>query len=92
VLELVPSEVGRLSVPFAPGAEGRLAELDRILRSGSADDLIAHTDSCLVRSRVMPRRLLTTLAEARLHMLTRRLERNAVDVNLDNGLDWRNVA
>jgi adenine-specific DNA-methyltransferase len=92
VLELVPSEVGRLSVPLAPGAEERLPELDRILRSGSADDLIAHTDSCLVRSRVMPRRLLTTLAEARVHMLTRRLKRNAVDVNLDNGLDWRNVA
>ena len=92
VLELVPSEVGRLSVPLLANAESWLGELDVAMRSGPAEAVIAATDERLVRARAIPQRLLATLAEARLHMMARRLDRNAVDARVDSGLGWRKVA
>jgi adenine-specific DNA methylase len=92
VLELVPSEVGRLSVPLVSGAEGWLPDLDATMRSGSGEDLIIETDSRLSRSRAIPKRLLATLAEARLHMLARRLDRNTSDTAALGGLGWRKAA
>ncbi len=77
VLELVPSEVGRLSVPLVPGAEAWLTELDAGLRSGSDYDLVAETDDRIVKAGAIPRDLLDTLSEARSHMLARRMDRNA---------------
>ena len=61
------------------------------MRSGSPEALIEGTDNQLVRSRAIPRRLLTVLAEARLLMLSRRLDRNAAGPTLDR-IDWREVA
>jgi adenine-specific DNA methylase len=92
VLELVPSEVRRLSVPLLAGAESWLPELDAAMRSGPADAVIAATDKRLVAARAIPRRLLATLAEARLHMMARRLDRNAVDASVDSDLGWLEVA
>jgi adenine-specific DNA-methyltransferase len=92
VLELVPSEVGRLSVPLLASAESWLGDLDAAMRAGPADAVIAATDARLVKARVMPQQLLATLAEARLHMMARRLDRNAVDASVGSDLDWRKVA
>jgi adenine-specific DNA-methyltransferase len=92
VLELVPSEVGRLSVPLLADAHSWLGELDAAMRSGPADAVIAATDERLISARAIPRRLLTTLAEARRHMLARRLDRNAVDASADPDIGWRKVA
>ncbi len=92
VLELVPSEIGRLSVPLLPGAGEWLPELDTTMRSCSEEALIVETDNRIVRSRAIPRRLLTTLAEARLHMMARRMDRSALDTVLDGDSDWRQVA
>jgi adenine-specific DNA-methyltransferase len=92
VLELVPSEVGRLSVPLLADAHSWLGELDTAMRSGPADAVIAATDERLIAARAIPRRLLATLAEARLHMLARRLDRNAVDASVEPDSGWREVA
>ena len=92
VLELVPSEIGRLSVPLVPGAERWLPALDAVMRSGQPEAVISETDDRLVRCRAIPRRLLTTLAEARLHMMSRRMDRNATDAGVERGVDWRRVA
>lgn len=92
VLELVPSEVGRLSVPLLGGAESWLPELDAKMRSDPGEAVIAATDDRLVDARALPRRLLTTLAEARMHMMARRLDRNAADASVDPEVAWRNVA
>jgi adenine-specific DNA-methyltransferase len=92
VLELVPSEVARLSVPLLAGAAAWLGELDAAVRSGTADAVIAATDERLIAARAIPRRLLATLAQARLHMLARRLDRNAVDASVEPDSGWREVA
>jgi adenine-specific DNA methylase len=92
VLELVPSEVGRLSVPLLASAESWLDDLDAAMRSGPADAVIAATDERLVGARAIPQRLLATLAEARRHMMARRLDRNAVDASVDSEVGWRKVA
>jgi adenine-specific DNA-methyltransferase len=95
VLELVPSEVGRLSVPLLPGAGQWLPELDATLRSGHAEAVIDATDDRLVRARAIPRRLLATLADARLHMMARRHERNAgetSDADAESDVGLRKVA
>jgi adenine-specific DNA-methyltransferase len=92
VLELVPSEVGRLSVALLASAERWLDELDTAMRSGPADAVIAATDKRLIGARAIPRRLLATLAEARLHMQARRLDRGAVDTSVDSDIGWRKVA
>jgi adenine-specific DNA-methyltransferase len=92
VLELVPSEVGRLSIPLLPGAGEWLPELDATMRTDSAEAVIAKTDDRLVRSRAIPRRLVTTLAEARLHMMSRRLDRNAGEAPVEREPARRDAA
>lgn len=79
VLELVPSEVARLAVPVIPGAGRRLAQLDEISRSSDGSrQLIAETDK-LIAGMVsdFPLDLLSVLADARLSLLRRRLDRSS---------------
>ncbi len=81
VLELVPSEVGRLLVPAPEGFGDELERLDRIARSPSSaaeEPVVEETDRLLAKQVDG----LTTLAmdqlkQARLLLLSRRLDRNA---------------
>lgn len=80
VLELVPSEIGRLTMPVAPGIGEQLQQLDQLARSLSTpedDRLVASTDD-LVASTVegLDADLMATLRVARKELLTRRLNRN----------------
>ncbi|HET7121745.1 MAG TPA: hypothetical protein VFI17_10940 [Solirubrobacterales bacterium] len=76
VLELVPSEVERLAVAFTPDAAAWLEDLDASSRTGEEGELIRKTDAALVRHGELDADLLSTLAEARLELLGRRLARN----------------
>jgi hypothetical protein len=77
VLELVPSEIARLSVIAVPGFRQHLTGLDRVARSGDAECLVEATDRLLVAEKVLPGDLLGVLAEARSELVTRRLQRNS---------------
>ena len=77
VLELVPSEIARLSVVTAPGLGESLTGLDGAVRSGTEPgDLVAETDAVLVRRGLLPADLVVLLAEARHELMARRLHRN----------------
>lgn len=79
VLELVPSEIARLSVISDAGLGEDLAGLDRAVRAGAGpDDLVAETDAMLVRRGLLPPDLGVLLAEARHELMARRLHRNEV--------------
>ncbi len=79
VLELVPSEIARLAVPFVPGAG---AELDRlsVFDDNGGDDvlegLIERTDELLLRHSRFDAAFLDRLRSARLRLQARRLERS----------------
>ena len=76
VLELVPGEVARLSVPDVPGLGRGLAELDALARAGDEEALVAATDRRLAAAaRGLTPSLLATLADARSSLLARRLAR-----------------
>lgn len=76
VLELVPSEVGRLWVPQAPGLAGELETLDAIARSGAEGDaLVEATDEVLSRSGIVEADVLAKLGEARASLAERRVAR-----------------
>lgn len=79
VLELVPSEVGRLLVPLPDGFDAELAALDSLMRSGGATErLVEETDLLLVKAQVgLTQDLLDTCRDARLTLLGRRMDRNA---------------
>lgn len=79
VLELVPSEVSRLVVPHVPGFAAELERLDAIARVQSdGDELVEETDLLLTKADVgLTQDLLERLADARLSLLQRRLDRNA---------------
>lgn len=78
VLEMVPSEIGRLLVPVIGSADSWIDYLDRGVRDhDSRFDLVARTDALIAQSGAVPPGLLATLAEARLAMLARRLDRNS---------------
>jgi adenine-specific DNA methylase len=82
VLELVPSEIARLSVPMAEGFGSHLGMLDAKARSlalsDDGEELVVLTDQLLERAKVgFTRELLATLRAARLALLRRRLERSA---------------
>lgn len=82
VLELVPSEVGRLVVPMPDGFGTEIDRLDDIARSATnehPDDLlIQETDLLLAKADLgFTADLLERLAEARVALLQRRLDRNA---------------
>jgi adenine-specific DNA-methyltransferase len=78
VLELVPSEVSRLLVPFISGFGAELDRLDSIARAvGESQDLVDETDRLLTKAEVgFNQRLLDRLASARSALLQRRLDRN----------------
>jgi hypothetical protein len=76
VLELVPSEVGRLLIPTYDGANAWLSRLDRISRSATSDELVEATDLALVKAGLFSREDMEVLASARSTLLDRRLERN----------------
>jgi adenine-specific DNA-methyltransferase len=79
VLELVPTEIGRLSVPLIPGMGAHLGHLDRLARTAGPDssDLVERTDT-LLRQAVpaLTADLLGTLREARAALLQRRMDRS----------------
>ncbi len=78
VLELVPSEVARLLVPFIAGFAGELERLDSIARSvGESQALVDETDLLLTKADIgFTQDLLDRLRDARLSLLQRRLDRN----------------
>lgn len=78
VLELVPSEVSRLLVPFIPGFGAELDRLDAIARAvGESQDLVDETDRLLRKADVgLNQTLVDRLASARTALLQRRLDRN----------------
>lgn len=80
VLELVPSEIARLAVVARPGLRQHLSHLDHVARSEDPEALVRETDLLLERSRLVPGDLLAVLAEARLSLLARRLDRNIATV------------
>lgn len=82
VLELVPSEISRLLLPFPVAASDALSELDRVSRSssrgqGDPTQLIDATDN-LLRGRVegLTKSLMDRLHEARQVLANRRFLRN----------------
>lgn len=78
VLELVPSEVSRLSLPRVPGLEAHLAELDRSARStDDASAVISATNQLLAAAMpsLSPSKL-DRLESIRQRLLARRLSRN----------------
>lgn len=78
VLELVPSEVSRLLVPFIPGFGAELDRLDAIARAvGESEDLVDETDRLLMKADVgFNQALMDRLGSARAALLQRRLDRN----------------
>ena len=78
VLELVPSEVARLLVPFIPGFGAELDRLDAVARAvGESQDLVDETDRLLTKADVgFGQPLMDRLASARLALMRRRLDRN----------------
>jgi adenine-specific DNA-methyltransferase len=81
VLELVPSEVGRLLVPVPHGFEAEFDRLDAIARAGStspawAESLVEETDRLLAkRVRGLAGPLIELVQEARQLLLARRMDR-----------------
>lgn len=80
VLELVPSEIGRLTMPVAPGIGEHLDQLDQLARSLSTpeDDRLVEATDDLVSAKVLglDADLMATLRVARKELLVRRLSRN----------------
>jgi hypothetical protein len=75
VLELVPSEVGRLTALVPGGVGGALPLLDRIARASSPDALVERTDALLIEAGALPAELVPPLREARERLAARRLAR-----------------
>jgi hypothetical protein len=78
VLELVPTEIGRVCVPMLPGLGQALGHLDELARSAGpdSDDLVRRTDALLAEA--MPKLtpdLLGELRAARAALLQRRMDR-----------------
>lgn len=76
VLELVPSEIGRLTTLVPAGAASMLPRLDAIARTADPDDLLEATDEYLVAAGSLPADLVPLLREARSLLAERRFERN----------------
>jgi len=80
VLELVPTEIGRLSVPMLKGFRSNLAYLDETARTVGfdSDALIERTDELLAADVPGLRSdLLGVLRTARVSLMQRRLDRNS---------------
>ena len=77
VLELVPSEIGRLLTHADEPAAALLDELDAIARSSpDPDALVRASDASLVRRGLADADVLAELAQARAQLKARRLDRN----------------
>ncbi len=78
VLELVPTEIGRVCVPMLPGLGQALGQLDELARSAGpdSDDLVRRTDALLAEAtpKLTPD-LLGELRAARAALLQRRMDR-----------------
>jgi hypothetical protein len=78
VLELVPTEIGRISVPLLPELGESLQDLDELARAmgPDSDELVERTDALLVAAvpQLTPD-LLGTLRGARAALLQRRMDR-----------------
>jgi adenine-specific DNA-methyltransferase len=78
VLELVPTEIGRISVPVLPQLASSLHSLDKLARTAGpdSDELIEQTDALLAAAvpELTPG-LLDTLRAARAALLKRRMDR-----------------
>jgi adenine-specific DNA-methyltransferase len=83
VLELVPSEIARLTTVIPGGFAENLPELDRLARSGKAEAVVEATDAYLVSSRAVPAELVPLLREARELLASRRFGRNRRGVEVD---------
>lgn len=77
VLELVPSEVSRLSVAVLPGAANWIGRLDGLARVSGDDALVAATDEVLAREGSFDPEVLDVITTARHELTERRLERNS---------------
>jgi hypothetical protein len=81
VLELVPSEVGRLLVPMVQGFGEELDRLDAVARSSAAgmeNALIEETDLLLLKANIgLTPDLIERLNAGRQSLLRRRLDRNS---------------
>jgi adenine-specific DNA methylase len=77
VLELVPTEIGSLSVMAVPGLSEHLSELDRLARGHDPEAMVDATDALLVREGLVAPDVAALVAEARAVLLARRLERGA---------------
>jgi hypothetical protein len=75
VLELVPSEVARLTAIVPPGAGTQLRRLDAMARQDPSR-VIPETDAYLVRAGALPAEVVPLLDEARRLLARRRLDRN----------------
>jgi adenine-specific DNA-methyltransferase len=78
VLELVPTEIGRVGVPMLPGFGRSLGHLDELARRAGpdSDELVQRTDALLAQAipRLTPA-LLAELRDARAALLQRRMDR-----------------
>ncbi len=78
VLELVPTEIGRVAIPMLPGFGESLEQLDELARSAGpdADELVRRTDDLLVAAipKLTPD-LLGGLRDARAALQQRRMDR-----------------
>lgn len=79
VLELVPSEVARLTVPLIPRFGEELARLDSLARHAvDGQHLVDETDLLLVKADIgVDEDLIDALAAGRRRLMHRRLDRNA---------------
>ncbi len=78
VLELVPTEIGRVSVPLLPKLGESLQHLDELARTAGtdSDELVERTDALLVDAiPELTLDLLGTLRDARAALLQRRMDR-----------------
>ena len=78
VLELVPSEVARLHVPVIAGFEAEFVRLDSTVRErGDPQLLVDETDKLVTKAEIgLETDLVEILSEARIALMSRRLERN----------------
>jgi len=76
VLELVPSEIGRVVVPVVDGAASRLPELDRTARGEGLATVVEATDGFLTSRAGLEREVVDRLRDAHASLRSRRMARS----------------